>query len=205
MSTEPPVEFVFFDIGKVLFDFDYRRAWNHLHSTSQFEEEDLLQRARASRLFHQYESGRMDTPTFFQTLRKEFRLALPEAEIRPIWNDIFTPLDSHLEAAHLIAKRFPTGIISNISETHVTYLKTLTDVFDQIKDPTFSYEVGICKPDHSIYHRALDSIGAVAGRSLFIDDMEENIRAATEIGFQTVHCTPDLNLSAELKRRGLLN
>lgn len=205
MNTEPPVDFVYFDIGKVLFDFDYRRAWDRLLPHSQLDEETALSHARGNPFFLDYEAGKFETPVFFQNLKQDYSLTLSWEAIQEIWNDIFTPLDAHLDAAIRIAERIPTGIISNISDTHVAYLRTLSDIFERVTCPTFSFEVGVSKPDPKIYKEALGALGAVPEHSLFIDDMPENVEAAASHGFQTIHCTPDIDLPAELKRRGLLD
>jgi FMN phosphatase YigB (HAD superfamily) len=50
----------------------------------------------------------------------------------------------------------------------------------------------------------LDRISRPAGECLFIDDHEGNIRAARDLGFQTIHFQSPLQLEAELTRLGIL-
>jgi len=41
--------------------------------------------------------------------------------------------------------------------------------------------------------------------TLFIDDNPENIQTAKQLGFQTLHLTPQINLEQELKNRGIID
>lgn len=49
-----------------------------------------------------------------------------------------------------------------------------------------SAEVGLEKPDRRIYELALGRLGAIADRTLFIDDTDENIKAAKKLGIHSI-------------------
>ena len=63
------------------------------------------------------------------------------------------------------------------------------EVFDTFVS---SSQVGMRKPERRIYERALLELGKVAGREvraeevLFVDDIGSNLKAAKEMGFQTL-------------------
>ena len=72
-------------------------------------------------------------------------------------------------------------------------------------DPlVISGEVGVAKPAPAIYQILLRKVGVPAGNCIFIDDMAENIRAATHQGFGTIHFSSAENLRSELVGRGFL-
>ncbi|MBM3199332.1 HAD-IA family hydrolase [Candidatus Woesearchaeota archaeon] len=50
----------------------------------------------------------------------------------------------------------------------------------------FSHKIGAAKPDKRFFTTAIKSIGVHPSEILFIDDKESNIRAAQELGMQTV-------------------
>lgn len=62
----------------------------------------------------------------------------------------------------------------------------------------------LVKPDLQIYKVLLDRYDINAHESLFIDDNLANIEAACELGFHTIHYTPEVNLKAELESAGVL-
>jgi putative hydrolase of the HAD superfamily len=56
-------------------------------------------------------------------------------------------------------------------------------LFDEI---VISAEVGVAKPDPAIIQIALDRLGVTAAQSVFVDDGEENVAAASALGLRTV-------------------
>jgi len=73
--------------------------------------------------------------------------------------------------------------------------------------PTFftSCWLGVRKPTHEIYTRALGMTQADPSRTLFIDDRVQNLRPAAALGMQTVHFESARQLRADLQARGLLS
>ncbi len=57
------------------------------------------------------------------------------------------------------------------------------ELFDVVVD---SHREGVRKPDPAIYRILLDRLGTTPQRCLFVDDTEENCRAAAELGIRTV-------------------
>jgi putative hydrolase of the HAD superfamily len=77
--------------------------------------------------------------------------------------------------------RIKLGLLSNAppSLRQVMTDLGLATYFDEM---TISGEVGVRKPDPAIYRVALDSLGVDARESLFVDDLEENLVAAQQVG-----------------------
>ena len=73
-------------------------------------------------------------------------------------------------------------------------------IFDEC---VVSYEVGVMKPHPRIYEVALEKGLASAEKSVFVDDREENIAAAKELGIHTIHFVPDTDLQRELRLKGV--
>jgi putative hydrolase of the HAD superfamily len=78
----------------------------------------------------------------------------------------------------------------------------LRDIF-----PTFfsSCWLGVRKPTHDIYSRALGMTQADPARTLFIDDRMQNLGPAAALGMQTIHFQSAAQLRANLESRGLLS
>ena len=78
--------------------------------------------------------------------------------------------------------RYKLGVISNAYPSMQDALEHtgLAPFMDSI---TISAHVGVGKPDPLIYQVALNSLGVRADESIFVDDLEENVRAAEEMGF----------------------
>lgn len=63
----------------------------------------------------------------------------------------------------------------------------------------------IVKPDPELYRILIDRYRINPQETLFIDDNPENIQTAKQLGFQTLHLTPQTNLEQELKNRGIID
>jgi HAD superfamily hydrolase (TIGR01549 family) len=86
-----------------------------------------------------------------------------------------------------IRKNYKLGIINN--GTYLTYplfeekyhLSQRFDIF------LSSAVEGVCKPDRVIYLRACEKLGSQPQDCLFMDDREENILGAQQVGMQTIY------------------
>ena len=56
----------------------------------------------------------------------------------------------------------------------------------------------LIKPDPKIWYVLLERYNIQAAESVFIDDNAKNIEMAKDLGFITIHVTPDTNLEQEL-------
>ena len=62
----------------------------------------------------------------------------------------------------------------------------------------------IKKPDYRIYEILLNRYSVNAKNSIFIDDALENIEAANDLGFQTIHFLSANQLQEELQKLSLI-
>ncbi|MEA1911046.1 MAG: HAD-IA family hydrolase, partial [Spirochaetota bacterium] len=70
--------------------------------------------------------------------------------------------------------------------------------FDNFDGGVISFEVKLNKPDRRIYDSLLLKYNLDPGETLFIDDIQENITAAEELGIQGIHYSSNINLELEL-------
>ena len=64
-----------------------------------------------------------------------------------------------------------------------------------------SAELGVAKPDQRIYHILASTINCQFDNILFVDDFIENIEAANELGIQTIHYHPGMDLINHIKMK----
>ncbi len=85
-----------------------------------------------------------------------------------------------------------TGLVTNNAREFRERWMQLLPVVELFEVVVDSSEVGMRKPDPRIYHHALDALGVVADRTLFLDDAQSNVDAATRLGIRGVLVTEDL-------------
>ncbi len=106
--------------------------------------------------------------------------------------------------ARLKAAGYPLYVLSNWSAEKFYQVRPQFPYLDWFDGMLISGDVRLVKPDHAIFELLLQRMGRPAEECLFIDDLHANIRAADELGFQTIHFQSAAQLEDELQRRGLL-
>ncbi len=94
-----------------------------------------------------------------------------------------------IELANTIRRlrpRFKTGVISNAMDGARSFLVNEAKIGDAFDSLTYSYEVGIMKPNERIFQVALSSLQVAAHEAVFIDDFEHNILGAQSVGMQAI-------------------
>ncbi len=66
-----------------------------------------------------------------------------------------------------------------------------------------SFGVHVTKPDRRIYEILLERYGLEPGETVFLDDMEPNVRGAGQVGIEGILFTSAVDAERELERRGV--
>lgn len=88
----------------------------------------------------------------------------------------------------LSAKGYRLFCLSNMSLEFYDYLKD-REVFTYFEGQIISAREKVIKPEKAIYQILADRYGLVPEETLFVDDLEQNVAAARELGLHTVHFT----------------
>jgi len=197
---------VVFDIGGVLIDWNPR----HLYRKLFVGDEAAMERFLAEVCTHQWNRCQDAGRTFAEGC------ALLKAE--------------HPDNAELIDAYFArfdemmpgpiTGSIDILSELRQrgTPLYGLSNFSAETYPPTFarfeflrwfrgilvSGEAGLIKPDPRIYERLIERFGLAPERTVYIDDVEENVLAARPFGIYAIQFTTPTALRRDLTGFGLL-
>ena len=83
------------------------------------------------------------------------------------------------------------------AETWPTALE-LFDFLHHFEGVLVSGQAKLKKPDHRIYHLLFEKFDIVPEQALFIDDNLRNIKAAEEVGLNTIHFKDSIDLKEKL-------
>ena len=202
MSSPP--EFFLFDLGKVLVDFDHRRACRQLHELTGVDDQRVWEILFDSGLETEYELG-LAPELFCQRLRDALHTDMSDRSLLEAHADIFSlrhamvPLVSQLSVAG-----YPLGILSNTCPSHWQHCcRKFRLVRTLFETTVLSFEVGAMKPVPTIFHAAIERAGVEPRRILFVDDIRQNVEAACAAGLDAVHYSTTYHLSRELMLRGV--
>ena len=104
--------------------------------------------------------------------------------------------------SQLHAAGIKTGLLSNMPWDLVTHLRTNCQWMDNFAFKTFSAEVRLIKPDPAIYEHTLHGLGVSAAETLFVDDREDNVRAARALGIHAIQFQSIAWLKEDLEALG---
>lgn len=195
------IDAVIFDIGNVLLKFDYLIAARRLMEHNGLSE--LPDRERIVAAKEALEGGRIDRAEFLRLVRPEFSHTGPDADFIAMWEDIFEENEPLTKVASTLAEKgMPTYLLSNISCIHHEFIFRRYPVFATFRDGVFSYKAGSLKPEPHIYRVAIEQFGVEPARTLYIDDLEENVAAAERAGLRGLIYDFNEHAAAEEKLRG---
>jgi putative hydrolase of the HAD superfamily len=189
---------IIFDMGGIFLTIDYmltERAFIELGVTNFGE---LYSQNHSTKLFNDFEKGKISPAIFFDALRVITGMGLPDDQIECAWNAMLGhfPIE-RLQWLDGIRKRYKVFLFSNTNELHYnavmhTYrLETGHDLLDEHFDKAYySHIMGMRKPDRESYQKILDEQHLDVTETLFIDDTYKNIVGAESVGLQTIFLPP---------------
>ena len=188
-----------FDLGKVLLDFSWLPMFERVAAKSTLPPDKIPTAMWTIPDLVAYETGHLTSAKFFTALKKRLQYRGTAKELRASFSEIFTPLPENIALAAMLAPHYPLAIISNTSEAHIAYAEATYSFFSLFRAHIYSYQIGAMKPAPEVYQTALRELGGIDPQeALFIDDMEKNILGAVELGWQTIHLRPEVDLREAL-------
>lgn len=200
-----PIEFVYFDLGRVLVDFEVHDMLARIASSLGCSVENLREALFGKELLRSLESGKCTPEEFFDALRAETSSTVDINDLRHAASAIFELKKEILPIVTSLAfMNVPRGILSNTNQPHWEYcVDRFSIVRECFSTYALSYELGCLKPDVEIYQHAAELVGVAPERIFFVDDMETNVEGAKTAGFDAVRFTSARQLVADLRARGV--
>ena len=110
------------------------------------------------------------------------------------------PIPEMIETMHEVRRKgYKVYILSNMPQELHHELRELHDFFKYFDGQVYSYEVKAIKPQPQIYQALINNYKLKEHESIFIDDLETNIRAAKELGIEGIVCKNPAQVRSELQ------
>lgn len=201
-------EYVFFDLGNVLFHFDHALACRSLGEELGVTADDVHRTIFESGLQHEYETGLIDDDEFAERILQVGKGTLSLERVRHLCSDIFS---LNAPIVHLVSRlklaNFRYGILSNTCHAHWQFLDSghfalLRDLF---RERVLSYEEKSMKPDRKIYEAAIKLANCDPASIFFTDDRDDNVAGAKAAGLDAELFVDVITLKRQLLSRGVLS
>lgn len=144
--------------------------------------------------YEAFSKGIIDETTFWAQFEQSLGKPLPNEKER-IWIE-GTALQPWPQVLSLINNLQEKGsinaVLSNVVRP-VSMMLQQAGLYDQFDCVVLSDQVGLVKPDTTIYQLTLDKLGLKAEECLYIDDLAKNLIPAANLGMVTILASDDLD------------
>lgn len=193
-----------FDLGKVIFDFDYSMGISMIEDRLHVPMQELQNQLFYTDFTHAFEKGLVPAEDFYLKFKQAFCKSLTYEEFVKVWCPIFSPLPEVIELVRHLKKKFPVYLISNINKMHFEYLLDLyPEVFAIFDHLILSFKVKAMKPEEKIYRALKNKAKLPYEHILYIDDRADLISAGKELNLQCIQFVGYKQLLAQMKELGL--
>lgn len=211
----PKPRAIVFDIGKVLLENSGDKWVSEIRPYSPLDDTQIYQEIffNADRLVSRFDAGEISPEEFLMEFKKRLQLEVTDEKAAFLWSSAFIYSRAMEDLVDRLKRRgYVLWIISNINRLHIEYLEHFHKrLLDKFHGKTYSCDdcVRCLKPHPYIYcytlvwMKRLLSFGLKPEECIFIDDLEENIRAAENLGWKGIKHTSVIRTKALLEDYGV--
>jgi glucose-1-phosphatase len=199
-------EYIVFDLGNTLIRFDHNISANKIAKRFNVDAKKIYDTFFDSGITRPFERGHL-TPKEFHTKAAELLgFDLPYEEFVEIWNDIFWADEEMCTLARQLKKSgYKLFLLSNISMLHFEHINKKFDIMHIFDELILSYKVGAIKPERKIFDEVVKLAGGNREGIFYIDDREDLIKAATDLGIDAIRFETIDKLRDVMKKKGILS
>jgi len=184
---------IIFDLGGVLIDIDYQRTEDAFIRLGYDNFHAMYSQFTADEVFRKLETGMISNEDFYRVISRAHAGDINEEEIRAAWNSML--LDwrkDSLDFLEKISSRYRIFLLSNTNAIHseefhrTLKVQTGRDSIDPLFTKAYwSHKINLRKPDADVFEFVTKDSGILPEETLLVDDSENNIKKAQELGFKT--------------------
>lgn len=189
-----------FDLGNVIINLKPDAVWHKQDLLPNFNIEKLYE-LEADLFFNAFETGKISTIDFLQQLKKIANdVDISDSTIKAHWNAILLDIPPHrIDLLYQLKQKYNLALLSNTNEIHLNHVldelknnfgqNIFNDIFDQ---QFYSQQIGMRKPDLTIYEYVLQHNSALVSDIYFFDDKPENLIEPNKLGIHTILVDKDI-------------
>lgn len=174
------------DLGNVLVEIDFRRAFAAWAKAAGVPVETLSARFAFDDAYCAHERGEIDEAKYFSLLRTNLGIDISDDSFLAGWNAIFGgPLPGAERVLRELSARMPLYVFSNTNPAHVAHFgPRYRELLSPVTKVVTSCDIGRRKPEPEAFRRMAAITGLPPARLAFFDDLEENVAGARAAGLQ---------------------
>lgn len=184
---------ILFDLGGVIITLDPDQAVARFREIGLADADKRLDTYTQSGIFGELELGRISAEEFRSELGKLIGHEVTAAQCLYAWKGYCKEVPRrNLDALlRLRSEGYRVVLVSNTNPFMMSW--ALSDAFDgqghslahYMDSMYMSYKCGVMKPDEAFFRNVLEGEGIQPAETLFLDDGERNVEAASRLGLHT--------------------
>jgi HAD superfamily hydrolase (TIGR01509 family) len=194
-----PYQALVFDLGNVIATHDNDLLFRRI--AAECAAPDAMAQLKAAVADRDLGTGRIGVRDIHDRLVRQLGLKTAWSDFPALWcSHLGLDLDM-LDRVEALARATRVMIFSNTNREHWEFEVALSRGRLARFEAYLSYELGLVKPDAASFAEVARRAGIAPERSLFVDDLAENVAGAQGVGFDAIRFTGRMALDAYLETR----
>ena len=193
---------IVFDLGGVFLNEGSKLAIQRISNKYNLDPE-ILGFVLHSSFSKEYRMGLISSEDFWKKTKRYLGIKSIEGIKKMFFNSYYPSKGTVEFVKKLKEKGIKIAFLSNGPEDRTRYLDKKFNLINFFDFGFFSFEVHLLKPDKEIYKKFLEKFDLKASDIIYIDDREENLTPAKEVGMKTILFENVGQLEKDLKKFGL--
>jgi epoxide hydrolase-like predicted phosphatase len=198
------IKTIIFDLGGVYLT---RGMWlfreKYLVKKFDVKDEDVVN-VMIKKYYGPYFSGEISEKEYWTKVLKDLRINSNWKVLRKILLEYFEPNEKMPELVTELKKNYRIGLLSDQTKEWWPHLDKTYDIKNHFDFTIISSDTGFHKPQPEIYTIALKEAGCKPEECLYIDDLEDNLAPAKELGMHTIVYKDTSKLRKELVKMKII-
>lgn len=195
---------IVFDLGNVLIPFDYTPAIVKLNLLKAGLGDKFSAFYKSNYNFHrEFEKGNIPENIFIDKMLEVVDNKIDAETFCRIYSDIFSLNQDVIDLLPILKKNYKLFLLSNTNSIHQKYGWQKYEFLKHFDELILSHEVGSVKPEQKIYHAVEEASRFPSTEHFYIDDIQEYVDAAKNLGWEAVQFVDYGRLINDLKNRNI--
>lgn len=196
---------IVFDLGNVLLPFDYNIMIDKLDKIKPGLGKHFFDSYFADYDFHRnYESGKISEEKFIERMLEILDHTIDAETFYKYFSEIFKENEEVTALLPELKKKYKLFLLSNTNSIHEKYGWNKCEFLKHFDSLIVSHKAGAVKPEEKIY-RAVEKVsGLPSDEHIFIDDIEEYVNGAKNLGWDGIQFKSNEYFFDEMKKRAII-
>lgn len=199
---------IILDLGGVIINLNQDLTYKAFNSLFPLVFDEILKQLETTNWLERYELGEFSSEEFLNWF-KQFGTNVSSGQLSNAWNSMLLEIpNERITLIKNLSKTHNLFLLSNTNDIHYRFIEDYVkanfnglDFNSLFKKVYLSHEIKLRKPNKGIFEFVLNDSGLNATKTIFIDDSEEHIASAKQLGIDAYY----LNLKGSQTLTQLFN